>query len=207
MEHSTMSQNEDVAPGPEPSLASRAARARSFDGPGVAVQVGGGIMNFGSTQMQELTQSGGYWDARLVLGLRRIWAFELAYVGTANRLNAPGVADGSWLVGNGAEGGLRLNIPLLRSEGGYLIPYAVAGLGWQRFVISNGSTDGRMLASTDDVLTVPVGGGVTIGYQHLYLDTRLSYRLTQYDDLIAAGNPPKNQLRQWAFGGNIGYLF
>jgi len=53
-----------------------------------------------------------------------------------------------------------------------------------------------------------VGGGLTIGYRHLYLDTRFVYRFTQYEDLMAANEGSRSgQLRQWTFGGNFGYVF
>jgi hypothetical protein len=64
-----------------------------------------------------------------------------------------------------------------------------------------------VLARSDDVVTIPVGGGVTIGYQHLYLDTRFAYRFTSYEDLLSAVGRTRDQLRQWTFGGNFGYLF
>jgi hypothetical protein len=202
-----ISQYEDMQPGPEPALSSRAPEPQRGEGPGVAIQAGGGIMNFGSSQMQELTQTGGYWDARLVIGMRKVFGFELAYVGTVNPVTAPGVASGSSLVGNGAEGALRLNIPLVTREGAYVMPFGIVGMGWQHLRIVNGSTSGQVLAKADDVVTVPVGGGFSIGYRHLFLDTRFVYRFTQYEDLIPANGRSNDQLRQWSFGGNFGYVF
>ena len=64
-----------------------------------------------------------------------------------------------------------------------------------------------MLAAGDDVLTVPIGGGVTIGYRHLYFDTRFTYRITQYEDMIPGNTEGARQLRHWAFGANVGYVF
>jgi hypothetical protein len=202
-----VSQYEDMQPGPDPSVARRATEPRPREDPGIALQAGGGIMNFGSSQMQELTSAGGYWDVRVIGGLRRVFAFEAAYVGTANPVTAPGVLEGSSLVGHGAEGDLRLNLPLVTSDGAYFIPYGVAGLGWQHYRIVNGATTGAMLAQNDDVLVVPVGGGLTIGYRHMYLDARFTYRFSQYDDLLTASDQSDGQLRQWSFGGNFGWAF
>ena len=197
-----------MEPGPEPALASRAKEpARADRGPGFALQVGGGIMNFSSAQMQQLTNTGGYWDVRLVMGLRRVFGAELAYLGTVNPVTAPGVQSGSALLGNGAEGDLRLAVPLINAEGAYIIPYGLAGLGWEHYRIASGDTDGAVLAKTDDVVTVPVGGGMTIGHRHLFLDTRFVYRFTQNEDLIAANGHANGHLRQWTFGGNFGYVF
>jgi hypothetical protein len=188
------------------------ARRASEPGPredsGLALQAGGGIMNFGSSRMQELTSAGGYWDVRLIGGLRQVFAFEAAYVGTANPISAPGVLEGSALVGHGAEGNLRLNIPLVTSDGAYFMPFGVAGLGWQHYRIVNGATTGAMLAQNDDVLVIPVGAGLTIGYRHMYLDTRFTYRFSQYEDLLTASDQSNNgQLRQWTLGGNFGWAF
>jgi hypothetical protein len=204
-----ISQYEDLQPGPNPAVSSRAPEPVRGRGPGIAVQAGGGIMYFGSSQMQDFTESGGYWDARLVTGMHRILAFEVAYVGTANALTAPGVDSGSTLVGHGAEGAFRLNIPLLTREGAYFTPFAFLGLGWQHYGIINGDTNGAVLAGGDDVATVPVGGGFAIGYGHLFLDTRFTHRFTEYEDLINAGGGgrSRDQLGQWTFGGNFGYVF
>jgi hypothetical protein len=200
------SQYEDLQPGPEPTVASRAPEPTYQAGPGIALQVGGGIMNFGSPQMQSVTRAGGYWDARVVLGLRTFLALELAYVGTANPVLPPAVETGGTLVGHGAEGDLRLNIPFLSRDGAYVLPYGLAGVGWQRYRITGGDSTG-VLAAGDDVLSVPVGGGLTIGYRHLYFDSRFTYRFTRYEDMIPGNQRGADQLRHWAFGGNFGYVF
>jgi len=200
------SQYEDLGPSPEPTVARRAPEPRShYAGPDMGLQAGGGLMQFGSTQMQEMTGSGGYWDARLVLAMRKVFSFELAYVGSTTALSAPGVAQGSSLVGHGGEGNLRLNIPFLGRDGAYVLPYGLAGMGWQHYRVSNGDTSGVALAASDDVVTIPIGAGVTIGYRHLYLDARVIYRFSQYEDMLTAGG--SNQLQQWTFGGNVGYVF
>jgi hypothetical protein len=201
------SQYEDVKPGPEPAVAARAPEPRYDAGPGIALQVGGGIMSFGSPQMQEVTRAGGYWDARLVLGLRSMLAVELAYVGTANALLPPAVETRGTLVGNGAEGNLRVNIPIIGRDGAYVLPYGIAGLGWQRYRIVNGDSTGAVLAAGDDVLSIPVGGGVTLGYRHLYFDSRFTYRFIQREDMLPGSTGGTDQLRHWSFGGNFGYVF
>ena len=163
-------------------------------------------MSFGSSQMQSLTRAGGYWDVRLVLGLRRVLAVELAYLGTANPVLPPAVETRGSLVDNGAEVNLRINIPFISRDGSYLLPYALAGVGWQHYRVVN-SDDTGMLARGDDLLSIPVGAGLTIGHRHLYLDTRFTYRFTQYEDLIPANGRTNEELRHWAFGGNFGYVF
>jgi hypothetical protein len=194
---------------PDPGLASRAPEASSggIRAPVFAVQAGGGIMSFAGQEMKDLAGAGGYWDARVVMGLRWIVALEAAYVGVTSQLSAPGVAEGSSLLGNGVEGTLRLNIPISTGDGTYVLPFGVAGLGWQNLRITNGGTDGTMLAQADDIMTIPLGGGLAIGYRHLYLDTRFIYRYTRYEDLIPANGRSSDHLRQWTFGANVGYAF
>jgi hypothetical protein len=174
-------------------------------GPGVTVQGGGGIAGFSAPAIRDVTGTGGYWDARVVVGMGTLFAFEGAYVGAVHSLVGPGIADGATLVGNGAEGNFRLNIPLLRREA-FIIPFGVAGIGWMHYHV-NGDTDGTFLSRNDDIATFPVGGGVTIGHRHLFLETRFIYRFTEYDDLLQSDGAGSNGLRQWTFGANFGYLF
>jgi hypothetical protein len=190
-----------------PGVAARGPEPRLDEGPGIALQVGGGIMGFTSEQMQSVTRAGGYWDARMVLGLRRVFALELAYVGTANPVLPPAVETRGTLVGNGAEGDIRINIPIIGQEGAYVIPYGLGGLGWQHFRLVNSDSNDTVLARGDDVLSIPVGGGVTLGYRHLYFDARFTYRFTTYEDMLPQSGRTNEQLRHWAFGGNFGYVF
>jgi hypothetical protein len=172
---------------------------------GIGVQVGGGVNGFSAASMPNYVRNGGYWDARIAVGLRKFFTMEGAYVGTAHPLVAPGVSDNAALIGHGFEGDLRLNLPVVR-ENAFLSPYALVGLGWMHYHVAQGTTDRSIVAMSDDVGTIPVGGGVTIGDRHLYFDARVIYRLTSDEDLIVA-NPHSGQLRQWSFGGAFGYLF
>src|SRR4051794_28596204 len=58
---------------------------------GTIIQVGGGVTDFQSQRTRDLTSTGGYWDARAVVGTRTALALELAYVGNARDLKAPGL--------------------------------------------------------------------------------------------------------------------
>ena len=51
---------------------------------GIGLQVGGGVDGFSSSTMPGFVRNGGYWDARVAIGLRKIFSFELAYLGTAH---------------------------------------------------------------------------------------------------------------------------
>jgi len=89
---------------------------------GMAVSAGGGVNDFINDDAQEMTGVGGSWDARLVVGTRKYVAFEAAYLGSAQSIDALGLETDARLVGNGAEGVVRVN-----AMTGALQPYVFAG--------------------------------------------------------------------------------
>jgi hypothetical protein len=171
---------------------------------GIGLQVGGGVAGFFNEQMRQVAVMGGYWDARLAVGLKQLFALEVAYVGEAHPLSAAGVGGGAALVGNGAEGDLRFNIPIVRRRA-FVTPYALAGLGWMHYQVTGASNDGTTLATADDMAVVPVGAGLTIGSGQFYVDTRFVYRFTAFENLVRDGSA--SQLGQSTLGASIGYLF
>ena len=71
---------------------------------GVGMMFGGGITDFESPAVREMTGTGGAWDVRLVFGQREVLALETAYVGSAHYISAAGLDNDAMLVSNGAEG-------------------------------------------------------------------------------------------------------
>src|SRR6187431_2484717 len=67
---------------------------------GVAFQVGGGVTGFSRQATRDTFGTGGYWDARAILGSRSFLGVELAYVGSARDATANGLTGGA-LLGNG----------------------------------------------------------------------------------------------------------
>jgi hypothetical protein len=195
-----------LSAGPDPATRAESER-RIFRprGPGVAMQAGGGLVGFTSPQMQQVSETGGYWEARVSAGMGQIGGVEAAYVGAVHALAAPGVGEGASLIGHGAEATFRLNVPIFNRDA-FIIPFGVVGLGWMHYRL-DGDTDGTFLARKDDIAMFPVGGGLTIGHRHLFLETRLIYRFTEYDDLMQSDGAGRNGLRQWNFGANFGYVF
>jgi hypothetical protein len=173
---------------------------------GLGMQLGGGVAGFSSAQMRQLASTGGYWDARLGVGLKQLFAVELAYLGAAHSLSAGGVGGGAVLIGNGAEGDLRLNIPVLRQRT-FVTPYALAGLGWMHYQVAGSSNDGTMVAGADDMAVIPIGAGLTIGRGQFYFDTRFVYRFTAFEDLVRDPDRAGAQLGQSTFGASLGVLF
>ena len=91
---------------------------------GVGVTLGGGAVGFWQDGTKSFVDIGGSWDVRATIGTRLPIAFELAYVGTAQGMNALGLDTNAILLGSTAEGDIRINI--LR---GRVQPYVFGGAG------------------------------------------------------------------------------
>jgi hypothetical protein len=77
----------------------------------VTVSAGAGVQGFTGKNMRDATSPGGLWDLRVVLGPRAYIAFEGAYVGTAQPIEAPlGGAGSATLVGSTVEVIARSNL-------------------------------------------------------------------------------------------------
>jgi hypothetical protein len=104
---------------------------------------------------------------------------------------------------NGLEGDVRFNYP--HSNGSWLIePFAFGGLGWTHFHVNGLQASTASSRSSDDVLTVPVGGGLTVGYDHILSEGRFTYRQTFNEALVPGGN---GTLKNWTAGAAVGYEF
>jgi hypothetical protein len=173
-------------------------------GPGISLQAGGGVVSYTRNAVDVITDAGGAWDVRVVIGTRRLFAVDLAYIGLANPINLP-QADGATLVGHGAEAALRVKLPIY-IETAYMTPFLSAGLGWLHYGVVDGALAAPAFQGTDDVATVPLGGGFTVGDGHLFLEVRATYRFTFFDDLARSGDSRdrRGQLGHWLLGASIG---
>lgn len=181
-------------------------RARSFvEQHPLTLQVGGGFENLTEKGAQDVTSAGGQWTVRAVLGEANVLGVEAAYLGSAQGYSQAGVGDGT-LVRNGVEAMARLGYPV-RSNRGFLTPYATAGLGWNVFTLAG--VDAAGLNKNDSVLTIPFGGGLVAGYDRYSLDLRAVYRPafgdTMFDNvsnsIFTAG------LNSYALTAALGYTF
>lgn len=172
---------------------------------GFALLVGGGYQDFTHTNARSVTNGGGSWDARVVFGTRFFVGAEAAYVGTANSITALG-GTSSTLLSNGAEGLLRLNAPIIMGE--WLVePFAFGGVGWAHYQITNNRTAiSDFSATTDNVLTVPAGGGLAVAYRMLMLDVRGMWTPTYFNSLLLTSNG-NAALDTWGVRGNLGVTF
>jgi hypothetical protein len=173
---------------------------------GTALQLGGGVTNFSSQRTRDLTNVGGYWDVRAVMGTRAPLALEVAYVGNAQDIKAPGLDPNAALLGNGAEADLRLQAPLVTPAGLLVEPFVFGGGGWQHYSVVNDSTNTSVVHESNDVATVPFGAGIAMGWRGLMLDARFTYRETFNDNLFpVASESGRSDLQNWAAGLMIGY--
>jgi len=166
--------------------------------------VGGGFEDFTDNNLRSMTGVGGYWSARIVGGMRRIVGVEAAYIGNARDIDALGLSGSARLISNGAEGALRLNIPIVSWNQMSLIePFGFVGLGWSHFNVTTSRVNTSDVASSDDIMTVPFGGGFAFGYGGFVADARFTYRKTYYNNLVSGGG----NLDSWGAGGQIGLGF
>ncbi len=166
--------------------------------------VGGGFEDFTDNNLRSMTGGGGYWSARIVGGMRRIVGVEAAYIGNARNIDALGLSGSARLISNGAEGALRLNIPIVSwSQMSLIEPFGFVGLGWSHYNVTSSQVNTSDVASSDDIMTVPFGGGFAFGYGGFMADARFTYRKTYYNNLVSGGG----NLDSWGAGGQVGFGF
>jgi hypothetical protein len=170
---------------------------------GFAVVLGGGYEDFTSQSLRNTVHAGESWNARFIGGTHSIVGFEAAYVGSTRDVVPLGASTNAKLLGVGLEGVLRLNAPIVR--GPWLVePYGFAGLGWTHYWVMNASTATSDLAPTDNVMTVPLGGGLSFAYKALLVDLRGSYTPAYFGNFGPNNGTPYTH---WGAGGNLGVAF
>jgi len=170
---------------------------------GAGVLLGGGVQDFTQGNVRGMTGTAGYWNARLVVGTRQFVGFEAAYIGSAQNISALGLANDAVLVSNGAEGAVRVNIPIVR-RATLIEPFVFGGAGWSRYHISSSAQNTSSLTSNDDILEIPYGAGFAAGYRNFMVDARFTYRSTFYNDMLKTTG---DRLDNWSAGGQIGFEF
>jgi hypothetical protein len=175
---------------------------------GVQAMVGGSATGFVEQGARSLTDTGGSWDGRLTVGTRLPVAVEAAYVGSAQGINALGLDTNAILLGNGAEGALRINMSTARIQ-----PYIFGGAGWMRYQLQNTTIPTASMSGPDNVLTVPFGVGISgrLG-RGFVLDVRGTGRATFEDNLLqaagtATGSTGGTRMHSWNAGAHLGWEF
>lgn len=161
--------------------------------------LGGGVTDFTQSATRDRFDVGGTWDLRVGFGSRYFVGGEVAYVGS----DRSGNGSGADLVQNGAEGVVRVQYPYL--AGRWLLePFVFGGLGWSHLSVRDAAPG---MGKSDDIGVVPFGGGLTVGYGHVLLDARFTYRAAFDEDIAFSATDGVAGLDQWAVGASIGYEF
>jgi len=173
---------------------------------GVEVALGGGVEDFTNDTLRNTTTTGGSWNVRVAVGTRTPLAFEGAYIGSAQPIDALGLDGDAVLLGNGLEALARVNLTQTEIQ-----PFAFGGLGWRRYSIRNENFNTSAVAESDDVLEIPLGVGVAAKYRGFVFDARGEFRIARQEDLMPALNaedPTEDaDMHRWAVNANIGYGF
>ena len=170
-------------------------------GYGSEISLGGGVMNYSGSAARGLTNVGGSWNLRLAFGTRSIVGLEAAYLGTAQKISAPGLDPDANLISNGVESDLRINAPFV-SNTGVVEPFVLGGVGWAHYDVINDRYNTSLVRESDDQLTVPVGGGIAASYLGFMFDARFTYRFAFNEQLL--GNA---DMGNWIVAANIGREF
>lgn len=176
---------------------------------GLTIAAGGGTSGFTGTTLRDSTNTGGDWDVRLTIGSRSPLAFEASYIGSAQRINALGLDNNAMLVGNGAQGALRVNLTTDMP----VQPFLFGGAAWRRYTLTNNATNTSDVANKDDVMEFPMGAGIAGKFMGLVLDARGEFRYTTNADLIQTSTEPtigvsnSGTMHRWGVNANVGYEF
>jgi hypothetical protein len=182
----------------------RRGRFDRFSRLGAAVMAGGGYEDFTNDGLQGMTSGGGTWDARAIAGMYQFVGLEAAYVGAARSIDTLGISSNAGLVSNGIEGALRVNIPVFIRGRQLIEPFGFVGLGWQHYNLTNTNTNTSSVAGSDDVMTMPYGGGLAYAYGRFLADARFTYRQTYQNDLLRTTG---GRLNNWGIGTHVGLTF
>ena len=172
---------------------------------GIALSAGGGVSDFTDKTARSETKAGGSWDVRAILGSKSPLAAEVSYLGSAQEITSLGLSNNALLVGNGAQGDLRVNF-----TPHYMVtPFIYGGVAWRHYSIERSDVNTSDVANTDNVMEFPVGAGVAYHYNGLMLDARGEYRRTTSNDLMPSlSNSGDNaSLHRWGVNANIGFEF
>jgi len=180
----------------------------SLEALGFAMTLGGGVSGFTDSTIRDSTGDGGNWDVRAMIGTRQFVGVEGSYIGSAQSIDAIGLDTDATLVGNGLQANLRLNA----TKDTDIQPFLYGGVAWRRYDLTGEDFNVSDVASSDDVLELPIGVGVAFKYRGLLLDARGEYRAAFYEDMIptfAELDDPNDAaaMHRYSINANIGYEF
>jgi opacity protein-like surface antigen len=170
----------------------------------VGIFAGGGLADFADGDMRDFTDLGGAWEVTALLGTRSLIGVELTYFGSAQDVDALGLDSDAVLIGTMFEATGRVNV--LPQES--FTPFVIGGIGYARYDITNSDFNTSNVANDDDMMSVPVGGGIGFRAGGALIEARGTYRFMFYDDLVAsptgAGNIDQDN---WSATARVGFEF
>lgn len=178
---------------------------------GMAVTIGGGAMGFLDGEARDLAGVGGAWEARLTVGTRTPLAFEAAYVGSAQGIDALGLDRSAVLLGSTVEGDLRLNFTTT-----FLQPYIFGGIGYTHYDVINEDFNTSSVNDSESMGEIPFGAGLGFQWRGLLFDVRGTMRAAFNDDLVnepGTEDDPLNEndtqtdLDTWTAAARVGWEF
>jgi len=174
---------------------------------GIGATLGGGLTGFAGAGAKALTGNGPSWEARATFGTRLPVALETAYIGSAQGMQSPaGLSGSAFLLGNGAESDLRINITRMRIQ-----PYVFGGAGWMNYQVRNNSVaNDNIGGSSDNVLTIPFGLGASWRIGRAFLvdvrgTGRVVYGDTLFNKVATAANVGNPGMNNWNVGARLGW--
>jgi hypothetical protein len=160
---------------------------------GVTASVGGGVENFVEGTPRDFTNLAGSWNVRVGFLTRFLLSPELAYIGTAQDLDAVGLDPSAYLLSNGGEANLRLNVLT-----GMIQPYVFGGIGFRYYSIQSTDTNLSAIEDNDTIGVVPVGGGLLVRIDQFVLDARGTFRFAFDDTMMVAAATEDLGMSTWA---------
>lgn len=182
--------------------------ARLRSGIGVGVTVGGGLSGFTDAAMRDVVSNdtGGLWDLRATIGTHTPIGLDISYLGTASSLQTLSGADNGTLIGTTVEGAIRYNI-LPHFDWN---PYVFAGVGWQRYNVTDAqfAQSDTGLEDSDDLVEYPMGAGIAYrDLSGLVLDLHGTFRAAGDSTLLTEQTGDNAKLHTWEASAAIGYEF
>lgn len=177
---------------------------------GVSLGLGGGVTNFTSSEMTDVSDVGGAWELRATVGTRLFFAGEFAYVGTRRNVTLLGVnghpGEKPHVFSNGLEAAARVQYPYL--TGNWLLePFAFGGVGWNHIGVDAIVGANSPMRTSDDVLVMPFGAGISAAWKGVFVEARFTYRPAFNEDLLTKNDGTVASLTTWSTGALVGYEF
>lgn len=160
---------------------------------GITATLGGGVEHFVEQTPRNFADVGGSWNLRVAALSRFLLSPELAYVGSAQNMDAAGLDPSAYLLSNGGEANLRLNLLT-----GMVQPYVFGGIGFRHYSIQSTDTNLTALRDSDTIGVVPVGGGVMFRIEQFVVDARGTFRFAFEDQMMAAAGDEDLGMSTWA---------